>query len=309
MSRFTRLAAIVLLMLTACGEQTTEQPASDDSRLSVYSVNYPLHYFARRIGGDEVNAVFPAPAGVDPAYWTPAAETVSAYQNADLILLNGAGYARWVSLATLPEGRMINTSDAFEDQYIELEGKLTHTHGPRGDREGEHSHAGFAFTTWLDMALAKQQARAVADALIAARPGATVGFESRHAELEKDLDALDARLRDVSDRLGDTPVVFSHPVYQYLQRRYDLNGRSVHWEPGTAPTTRQWRELDALIAGHSPHWMIWEAPPTAETLSELEERGIPSLVFSPVANTPETGDFLEAMDANVSALESVATGQ
>ncbi len=64
--------------------------------LNVYVVNYPLKYFAERIGGDHVRVKFPVPADVDPANWNPDLADIAAYQQADLILLNGAGYAKWV---------------------------------------------------------------------------------------------------------------------------------------------------------------------------------------------------------------------
>ncbi|MEJ2085889.1 MAG: zinc ABC transporter substrate-binding protein, partial [Acidobacteriota bacterium] len=73
--------------------------ASDTAPLVLYTVNYPLQYFAQRIGGDLVEAAFPAPEGDDPAYWKPTPEQILAYQNADLILLNGADYAKWLTLA------------------------------------------------------------------------------------------------------------------------------------------------------------------------------------------------------------------
>ena len=65
-----------------------------DGPLNVYVVNYPLKYFAERIGGPHVRVTLPVPAGEDPVYWTPTIAEITAYQQADLILLNGAGYAK-----------------------------------------------------------------------------------------------------------------------------------------------------------------------------------------------------------------------
>ena len=76
-------------------------------RLTVYVVNYPLKYFAERIAGDHARVVFPAPAEGDPAYWMPDAKTIGAYQQADLVLLNGANYAKWVKKVSLPRSRMV----------------------------------------------------------------------------------------------------------------------------------------------------------------------------------------------------------
>ena len=46
--------------------------AAADNPLNVYVVNYPLKYFAERIGGPHVKVTLPVPADVDPVYWAPA---------------------------------------------------------------------------------------------------------------------------------------------------------------------------------------------------------------------------------------------
>ena len=67
--------------------------AGAGNKLVVYSVNYPLQYFAECIAGEYAEVRFPVPADVDPALWKPDAQTVSQYKSAYLILLNGAGDA------------------------------------------------------------------------------------------------------------------------------------------------------------------------------------------------------------------------
>ncbi len=272
--------------------------------LSVYVVSSPLASFAERIGGSEVSVTFPAPADEDPAHWSPDADTVADYQGADLILLNGADYAKWVARASLPGARLIDTGVTYEDRLIPLEEAVTHTHGP----EGEHAHAGVAFTTWLDPTLAIEQARAIAGAFEKARPTATTDFQEGLALLEADLGALDTRLEAVAEAFGDRPVVFSHPVYQYLERRYGLNGRSVHWEPDVEPSAREWGRFEALLEEHPARWMVWEGEPLAPVRARLEELGVTSVVFDPCGNVPESGDFVSAMGANVERLEATWAG-
>ncbi len=46
----------------------------------VYTVNYPLQFFAKAIGGDDLDVVFPTPPDVDPADWTPDVDTLLDYQ-------------------------------------------------------------------------------------------------------------------------------------------------------------------------------------------------------------------------------------
>jgi zinc transport system substrate-binding protein len=262
---------------------------------TVYVVNYPLQYFAERIGGEQVNVVFPAPADEDPAFWKPDVSTIAAFQAADLILVNGATYAKWLKTASLPKSTMVNTSRRFEADYIKVEDAATHTHGPTG----EHSHAGTAFTTWLDLRQAAQQARAVLEALSRLLPDHEGVFEQRYAVLEKDLLALDERLDAAAARRRAQPLFASHPVYQYLARRYGLNIRSVLWEPGVMPEDPQWQELSTILQAHAAAWMVWEGAPLPASVERLQALGVESLVFDPCGNTPAEGDFLSVMQQNV----------
>ncbi len=267
----------------------------------VYTVNYPLAYFAERLGGEAVDVRLPAPPGVDPAAWSPQPETIVAYQRADLILLNGAGYAAWLDSATLPASKVVDTSAAFADRYLTVEDAVTHTHGP----DGEHAHGDVAFTTWLDPEFAQLQASAIRDALIRLRPEREDDYRSRYESLAADLGALDDGLRAVFTMLGGQPLLFSHPVYQYLAARYGLNAKSVHWEPGLPVTAKDLDELAGIREDHPAGIMLWEAEPLPETRSTLAARGVAAVVFDPCAARPSDGDYLACMKANQRNLEGL----
>ena len=297
------LATTLALFLAACEgaeHESVPRPRDATQRLVVYTVNEPLRDFAVRIGGDAVDVSFPAPADVDPAFWSPAPETVVAYQSADLILLQGAGYARWVERASLFSGRLVDTSAGFADRLIPLEHSVTHGHGPKG----EHTHAGTAHTAWLDPTLAILQARAVAEALARTRPEQASALRERFALLEAELVALDQRLAAVAEVWGARPLLFSHPVYPYFTRRYGLNARSLHWEPDVLPDDREWEKLGALLGEHPAEWILWEDEPLRETVRRLETLGVRSVVYAPCANSPPRSDFLSVMRDNAARLEA-----
>lgn len=299
------LLLLFVLGMAACGGNAPTGVASPDKEstaLVVYTVNYPLAYFAQRIGGDLVDVHFPAPADEDPAYWSPDAETIAAFQTADLILLNGADYAKWVPRATLPASKMVDASAGITDRLIPLHGATTHSHGP----EGEHEHTGWASTIWLDPDLAFEQARVVAATLAKALPVHEAVIETRLAVIGDDLLEIDIRFSDAAELIGDSPLFFSHPVYQYFLARYNLNGVQVHWEPEEAPDGAAWDDIEGRLTSHPAQWMLWEGEPLEETVTGLDELGIGSLLFDPCGNVPETGDYLTVMEANAGALETVA---
>jgi zinc transport system substrate-binding protein len=280
-----------LLALSLLAQAVGAEPGD----LSVYAVNYPLAYFAERVAGEHADVVLPVPPGVDPAYWTPDVATIGRIQEADVLLLNGAYYAKWLQWASLRISRTVDTSTEFRDRYLPLQDSVTHSHGPAG----EHAHTGAAFTTWLDFEQAALQAEAIAEALGRRRPALRSTFQKNYEALAKDLVALDAELKAA---VSTRPLLSSHPVYQYLARRYGLNLKSVHWEPDSVPDDAQWSELESLLASHPAGWMIWEGAPNPETERRLREMGIRSLVFDPCANRPEQGDFLSVMRRNVDDL-------
>jgi len=268
-------------------------------KLSVYAVNYPLQYFAQRIAGEQAEVILPVPPGIDPAFWQPDVGIIANFQQADIILLNGAGYAKWVNRVSLPRRKLVDTSAGFRDRYIHEERSLTHSHG----REGDHSHAGTAFTTWLDFTLAVEQARVVAAALSRRQPGSKDVFARNLASLEKDLLDLDRRVQEIVAMNPDRQLLASHPVYQYFRHRYGLNLKSVMWEPDAIPNEMQWSELVRLLTGHPADWMIWEGEPALESVTRLSGMGIDSLVFDPCGNRPPAGDFLSVMQQNMQNLE------
>ena len=209
--------------------------AAAADRLTVYTVNYPLAYFAERIGGEQVEVVFPAPPDVDPAYWMPDQATIAAYQQADLILLNGANYAKWVGKVSLPRGKMVDTSRKFKDRYIHAAEVTTHSHGA----EGAHAHESLAFNTWLDLSLAKLQAESIYKAMARKRPISEMHFKNNYKALAVELETLHETIKVIVANDPDRALLGSHPVYDYLSAGYGMNLKSVHWEPDEAPSLSQ----------------------------------------------------------------------
>ncbi|NNE17108.1 MAG: zinc ABC transporter solute-binding protein, partial [Myxococcales bacterium] len=140
------MMAALAVMAPGCSKKAEPNRASDSKHpdlFSIYTVNYPLSYFAERMAPTDARVVLPVLPGTDPAFWKPSADVVREYQAASLILLNGAGYAGWTRYATLPQATMVVTADGCRDAYLRTQQGVQHQHGP----EGTHAHAERAFTT------------------------------------------------------------------------------------------------------------------------------------------------------------------
>ena len=299
-SLFRALSPFLLLSaLMGCGAQdpTAEKPV--DQARHIVAVNSPLAYFAGRLLGGISDVIMPAPAGTDPSQWRPGIADIESLQAAELVLLNGAGYSPWLSRVALSDNRTINTGESVRERWIALDHQVSHSHGP----EGEHAHSGYAFTTWMDLALAAAQAQAMASALQAAFPDHAEAISAQLVALLEDLRALDSAYAKSVAPLRGRQVIYSHPVYQYFEARYQLPGLSLHWEPDSMPDEKQWSELEGVRQADT--LFIWESEPDSAIADRLRSLGVEQVTVDPGANIQ--GDWLQLQHDNVRALQS-ATG-
>ncbi|MEM7718803.1 MAG: zinc ABC transporter substrate-binding protein [Pseudomonadota bacterium] len=290
----TAVVAVLFLFTTVLGAVAQDRPR-------VVTVNYPLQYFAERLLGDTADVVFPVPKGVDPSFWRPSIADISTIQSAELILLNGAGFATWIDRVSLPRSRLANTTAALGDRFIVAE-SITHSHGDGG----EHSHEGLASYTWLDPTLAIAQAEAIAAAIAARNFAPADDVYARFDDLRGELEDLDTTAAAALETAKDIPMIATHPRYQYLARRYGLSITSLEWEAGAMPTAKQLAELEARVAESAARVLIWEATPPDAALEAIATLGLQSVVFNPLAHRSSGESFIGSFKAAVVALSDAA---
>ena len=299
---FVLLLFATALCLPGCGGNGEDAGARDpDQPRTIAASNHPLAFFAARIGGDRVDVRWLVPDGVDPATWSPNGDDLAAMQSADLILLNGATYEPWRSTASLPRERVVDTTAAIRNVLIETEEGPVHAHGP----DGEHTHRGTASTTWLDPELAIAQSAAVEKALAERMPAHQDLFRSNRGVLIRELQERAAAIEQAVNTEPDRPVIFSRPVYQYLARRFRMNGETLDWDGLTPPDADALALLDETLERHPAAWMIWPEAPAEPIVEALEERGVTCVVVPIAGGPPADGDLLTAMDESAIALRRV----
>lgn len=285
--------AAAVLFLGCKGDRQPAAAGADNG--SVYTTFYPTTYFAERIAGGLVPVVCPLPADADPIFWQPPREALAAYQQAALVVLNGASFEKWVDTASLPADRTVVAGDLPPEQLIRYENAVVHKHGPAG----EHSHEGIDGHTWLDPEIARLQVETIVSAMAGRWPQHADAFDANAAQLLADLADLDRRLRATPP----PPLLASHPAYNYLAKRYGWDIDNLDLDPEQMPTDGQVADIRARLAERPVKLLLWEGEPLPEIAARLEsELGLESVLFSPCETTPESGDFLSAMEANIDRL-------
>ena len=253
------------------------RPARGDAPV-VFTTFYPTTYFAGRLAGADARVVCPLPADADPIFWSPDDATIEAYQQADLIVVNGARFEKWVLKTSLPDARVVDTAKPFASEFLRFAEAVEHSHGP----SGKHAHEGVDGHTWMDPLLAKQQAAEIARALKALLPERAQEIDARLAALHADLDEIHQGFEALTARYRKQPLLASHPAYNYPAFRYGWTVRNLNLDPESMPNAEQEAGLAKILEDTPARHILWESPPLPDIAERLKEKyGLESVEFSP----------------------------
>lgn len=290
------LFLVALAVASGCDRDESptiaEPPPEEAKSLQVRTTSFPADFLVARIAGDRVERVNVLPVGEDAPFWQPSAELVAALGEVDLIVTNGAGFERWMSTATLPASRVVDSSAGLD--LIEIEGK-THSHGAGK----EHSHAGIDPHTWSDPISYLHQAQVVHDALVAADPAGAEAYGAGLAGLKADLEALDSEYKAGLEGLKGRPLAASHPAFNYLARRYELAIHSFDFDPEEPPDHEALHGLKHWAEGQASPVLLWESQPT-DPVKAAFPAAVRHVFISPLEQPQEgTYDYVAQARANV----------
>ncbi len=294
---------LVVSLVSGCGGPAAEKKAgTSGKKIVIYATFYPTCEFSGIIGGDYVKVVNPLPEDADPVFWMPSREIIREYQEkADLIVINGAGFEKWVKKVMLPEDKIVNTAKPFEDNLIEIKGTITHSHGS----EGSHTHAGIDGHTWMDPVLAKKQAEVIMKALIRKDPAHKKEYNNNYGKLCGKLDKLDNMFRELAGKYNGRMLAASHPAYNYIARRYGWKMKSFDFDPEKMPTGHSMGHFRDFVKKHKIRHLVWESYPGGEVEKYfLEKSGVRSIEFSPVEalsgeDSRNGRDYFSIMEQNI----------
>ena len=301
---------ILGLLVVGCTPSSSSSSSSvssqvDSKKLGYVTSFYPLAFILQTLTQDipEMSVQNLTPQGEDPAIWTPSPSVLQKYQKATFIFLNGAHFEQWVDHVSLPLSRTIYTARAFKKEWVNYDHAVVHKHGP----EGEHSHQGLDGHTWLDPLNLLAQGEVIYQKIYTqASQAQRLLIKKRWSSLKANLQDLHKRWLTLAPKLSTFLIVASHPAYNYLRKRYQLNLVSLDFDPDTPLTLTQLKTIQAQQDKH-PHlkslMVWWESQPHPKTQTLLTQAHLPSFVISPLESSPSPSDYLQASHALINLLQ------
>ncbi len=233
--------------------QEAEISGTDEPITVAVSV-VPQAEFVEKVGGDKVKTVVIVPSGADPHTYEPSPKEVQEISKARMLVTVGAGMPfeeGWINnFESTNSGTLIvNCSKGIE--LKELEG-----HHHEGEEEGEkdagieagdeeqsdEDHEELDPHIWTSPANAKIMVEDIYEGLAELDPENESYYAQNRDAYLKELDALDARIREKLEGKEGSNFMVYHPSWGYFASDYGLNMISVEIE-GKEPSAQDLTKL------------------------------------------------------------------
>ncbi|UHA76202.1 zinc ABC transporter substrate-binding protein [Paenibacillus sp. 481] len=325
---FVAVLSSLLLVAAGCSDRT--QPSLVEGKVNVVTSFYPIYFMVNEIGGEQVNAINLIPAGVEPHDWTPKSIDLHNASNAQLLLVNGAGFEGWlpdfkkgldpnskVKLEEVSKGITLITAEgdahshehehAHENEPGHAEESAKDEH--HAETEHSHEHGDFDPHTWVSPKSALVMADNVKNALISVDSANKVTYEQRYEQLRKKIEAVDNKYEAALKNVKHRDIVVSHHAFGYLTHDYGLNQHAIMGiTPDAEPRAQDILRLSKLVQEKGLKYVFFEelvSDQLAKTLAS--EANVDILVLNPLEGLTEqqqqAGDnYLKLMERNLQNL-------
>jgi zinc transport system substrate-binding protein len=216
------VVGVIIIVLASAGiaaYNSVPQKETKIGKLKVVATFYPLAFFARQIGGEEVFVKQLIPDNTEVHDWQPSASEILALDEADVILYNSQSLENWFRDDLLP---IIDSSNKIIIETTEGINLLETQPRAADEHEGPLDPH-----TWTSPFLAKQQAQKIYEALVQKDPIQSDYYTERWQTLEARLEQLDNNYMSELSNKKKEEIFVAHSAFGYLAKRYRFDQHGV----------------------------------------------------------------------------------
>jgi zinc transport system substrate-binding protein len=215
----TGVIVIVLASAVAAAFSSILQEKNETNKVKVVTTFYPLTFFAQQIGGEEVAVKQLIPDNTEAHSWQPSFSDISAVDEADVLIYNGASLDHWF------EDDIVPAVDIRDKIIVETTAGLQLLEGQPEQADGHEEP--YDPHTWVSPFLAKQQAQKIYEALIQKDPIHKNYYDERWQSLAERLEEMDNNyMSELSDKMKEE-IFVAHAAFGYLADRYGFEQHGI----------------------------------------------------------------------------------
>lgn len=234
------LLFILILLTGLCGCAASGQPPQ------VMATTKPVYDFTVRLcAGTDISVGLLVNESVSCLHdYSLSVDQVRNAECADVIVISGAGLESFMEDLLGNHSTVIDSSANIS--LLECEESHDHDHGH------DHGHGHDADPhIWLSPEIAKQMVRNICSGLCLSYPAHADTFYSNAAELDAELDALQAYGTQALQGLACRELVTFHDGFSYLAHAFDLTiAAAIEEESGSEASAKTLIQLIELVRTH-----------------------------------------------------------
>ena len=262
-------------------------------QLKVLTSFYPLYEFTKTIGDEKIVVSIIIPPGIEPHDWDQSIQDLQNMQNADMIVINGAGFEPWIAklISVNPNILIIDTSNGIS--LLEKDKQMFNAE----IQNDPH--------VWLNPVLAKKQVQNILNGLIKIDPQNTDYYQENFNAYNSKLIQLDTKIRNELLSCVKKDFLAAHDAFSYFANEYGLNQNTIFGiNPSEEPTAVTIQQIIQKAQDLDLH-VIFSEETINPRISEIiaAEIGAKVLTLSPIETYEKDSDYIARMEKNLSNLK------
>lgn len=304
-------AILLVLALTACGNDTADNNSGRKDTLKIHTTVFPLKSFIEQIGGDTVDVETIYPNGADIHSYEPTQKEMLDYSDGDLFVYTTEQFdpvAEKIKNAVGDHNNFFAAADVIsKDDFIEMHEGHDHS-GEEDHGEHGHDHGSEDPHIWLDPMFSLQMAESVKDKLIEMNPEQEQLYNENFQALKSDLEDLDAEMKSVTESPGRNTVYISHESLSYLADRYHFRQVGITGMNNQEPSQQELVEIIENVETQNVPYILYEQNITSKIADTIRaETDTEPLEFHNLAvlsdEDPEDATYQSLMRENIEVLD------
>lgn len=299
-TRFAILAISIVIPLAifALWSSETRKTAGleKEQQIDVLVSFHPVYEFVKEVVKEKIQVSTIVPPGIEPHDWEPTIQDIQKMQNAKMIIINGAGFEKWLDrfISNNPDVLILDTSKGIEL----LEGSEFTEQANDDSVKDPH--------IWLDPILAKIQTQNIANGLSIIDPQNERYYQQNAQAYNQRLDQLDNKIRLELSTCSKKDFLAFHNAFSYFSKEYDLKQHTIvaGLDPNEEPTAELLEQLIQDSQRLNIDVVFTEEavdPRVSKVLSD--EIGGKVLVLSPIEIEDNNADYIQRMENNLQNLK------
>jgi len=290
------IIVIPLVSFLIWDSDNTKTIADLENQRIILTSFYPLYEFTNAIGKEKVQVFSLIPFGIEPHDWEPSIQDLQRMQQAELIIVNGIGFEKWIDdLQEIDSDVVIVDASATILLNNEIEKVSDHFVDNNNDPH-----------IWLNPIFAKIQIKTIADNLKVIDSDNAKYYEKNANEYINELSQLDEKIKKEITKCSKKDFYAFHNAFSYFANEYGLiqhtiiSGNDPHEE--ATPKTLEKLIQDSRELGIN---VIFSEEGIDSRLSYViaNEIGAKVLVLDPIEIGNENLSYLTRMEKNVENLK------